>query len=72
MYICIHTLTYIHAYMHAYKHVQVHNNAHMQTYRVQGISRNYAQQLRREFQAPTPKIQKSPSAFQKAGQKSRN
>ena len=34
-------------------------------HRVQGISRNYAQKLRREFQAPTPKIQESPSVFSK-------
>ena len=31
--------------------------------RVQGISRNYAQKLRGEFQATTPEIQESPSVF---------
>ena len=36
---------------------------YMYVYRVQGISRNYAQKLRGEFQAPMPEIQESPSVF---------
>ena len=35
-------------------------------HRVQGISRNYAQKLRGEFQAPTPKIKESLSLFSRS------
>ena len=55
MYVCIHTHTQIYIYMCI--------SVYIYRYRVQGISRNYAQKLRREFQAPTPKIQESPSVF---------
>ena len=57
MYVCIHTHTQIYIYMCI--------SVYIYRYRVQGISRNYAQKLRREFQAPTPKIQETRKAYSK-------
>ena len=61
----------MYAYMPIYTHMctyvcmrmWTYEYTYIQLYRVQGISRNYAQKLCGEFQAPTPKIQESPSVF---------
>ena len=76
IYVCMNK-TYVHVYLFyaftymrtsrcvhsVYAYVEVHLDAHVCMYGVQGISRNYAQKLRGEFQAPTPEIQESPSVF---------